>query len=1500
MAIDPARPPWLVGIRPAGAPAPEGCGTLVTDRLVLTCAHVVDPANPAEPPTGPLHVHFPFLAEHEQIPAWVVPGGWHPRQGWAGDVALLELSRPAPPGAGPAPLCRTDADLFDHTFRCYGFPKGHESGGVSIRGDIVGYSEIDWLQLESTTPTGWTTEPGFSGAPVWDNTLRGVVGMVAARQKPDRTDRRVGFAKSLDSIGRLWPALGPLVHDITEQEQREQLRTLLALPLTAAGELPRLDQLDPHDLGVSESKYTAAGHEPYVARPSADRELDEALAAGGFVLVTGGSKAGKSRTLHERLSRGHGEARVVVPRRHRGALEALVRVGLPQTSGPGEEVVIWLDDLHHYLLSGALDAGVLDLLLRHDPPCLLVATLTHRHREELRTLDNEVGRAAGAVLRRATVVTLPRTLVEEERREAALLYPREDFSQRGIGEMLVAAPALESRFDAGTEQCPEGWLVVRAAADWARMGALALLDEPTLRELFDEYRRWAAELDVEPGEAAFHAGVDWARDRAPAGIALLGRTADESGRPGHDFARPGHESGRAGHESGRAGYAVFPYIAEYLDAVGGPATEIPDFAWARAARTLSDADLLTLAYVAGARDKEDVATALLTRLVEQGQEEDVRATAALLLALVRIYRREFAEAEALLRQAAAAGPENVAELAKAELADLLAARGDYPAARELLEAAISARDPHVALIAQAGLAGVQWQLGEVEQAERLLAAVLAYGVSEVGPRATERLGRVLAGQGGAPVIAPLGLGGPEHGKQAMAPRSTGGGEPADQPWLLSEVVGAAASSSIAAIARTRVVGLLVGQGELDRAEELLRSVIEDGDPLARPVAQASLGELMIVRGRHQAAADLLEQAVSAATPVAVDGPRLYLGVARLHLDQVDEGLALVQQVAGAGHPEKAPEATALLGFWFANAGRHEEAEHWLRLSMAGDHSRWARTGQVGLACLLAGRGEQEEALRLLAEVAASGRVDPGPWAAHLKGNLALALGRQDEAVQAYRTAVAYGHREWSLAARINLALVLAEQEPAQDASPGAGSARCAASPPRGGAEEAAALLAEVARAPHAELAPRAADLLGDLLVREGRPEEAEAAYRMAIGYGHPEWALAARIDLAMLLVNLERSDESEVLLHELIASGHPVAAGTATALLGVLLLYTDRWEEGRAHLRTAVDTARGPALQLARFHLAKLLIERDEPQPAAELLRAVVEDEPSEATEAARATLALLLVRGGKADEAAELLGGGAGSANPQDKVAAFAEAGEHLFDAGELHAAAELLQAAREIPEVARAPRVAALLGVARRALNQFPEARELLTEALDSEEEPLEPMVRRYLGSTLFRLGESAQAEQVLLPLARAELDGGHRPGALLLLAQVLDTIPGRQGEAGNWFEAASHCGDPEIERRASLDHALQLQRLGHPERAREILATLSGEDTDRADGTDHDDSATPGDSADRGGDLLDTAEPTPATGLPTAVLLLLADLADAEADPAEAAYWRTCAEAAGSAGR
>ncbi|MFI5531312.1 tetratricopeptide repeat protein [Kitasatospora sp. NPDC051853] len=1498
MAPNPARAPWVVSLQPPGQALPVGGGTLVSDRLVLTCAHVVDARNPAERPEGPVLVRFPFLSGHEPVPARVVEGGWFPPKGWTGDLAVLRLEDPAPPGAEPAPLRRTDADVFAHVFRCYGFPKEHPVGGVSIRGEIVGFSEVDWLQLESTVLTGWATDPGFSGTPVWNDTLQGVVGVLGRRQKPtEQLDRRVGYALSLDAAVRLWPDLAPLVHDITEQERRERLARLLAVPLAPSGGLPRLDQLDPHHLGVSLSKYSEAGYEPYVERPAADRALDAALDAGGFVLVTGRSKSGKSRTLHERLLRRHGGARLVVPRRGRHDLADLSRGGLPQGAG---QVVVWLDDLHDYLLAGALDAQLLDRLLQHDPPCLVVGTLTHRHREELSGLDNEVGRATRELLRRAGLVTLDHTLGPAERQAATALYPQEDFSVRGIGEMLVAAPALEARFNAGDEVCPAGWLLVRAAADWARIGTPAVLDEPTLRELFDEYRAAAPGLDLEPGDEPFRTGLAWARDSAGAGIALLLRATGPASGPG---------------------FRVFPYIAEYLDTVPDGGIAVPDTVWRTAARCLSGADLLTLTHAAMIRDNGTIAEELLGRILAEEQDEELQAVAALLLSMVFFYRRELDRAEELLRRAAGSGLANVAELAQAELAGLLSARGELAAARALLETAVTAQDPQVSLVAQVGLAGVLWQLGEAESAERLLAAVLAQGVEEVPPLATARLGRAMVGRGGSAVVTPAqGVGGQEHGKQPPALRTTeAGAVPAEQPWTLSRVVGAAVGSSITGVARASLGGILMNRGELDRAEELLRSVLADGNPQARPVAQASLGELLIVRGRPEEAADLLETALADSGPLIEDAVRLCLGIAWLCVDRTEEGERLLRTVAGSGHFDRGPEAMAVLGHWYLSLDDLGTAEEWLNRAIDTGHRDWGAASRIGLACAHYLRGDDEAASALLEEVAAGDNRELAAHADDLLGDIHARRGRLPEAVAAYRRAIASEQAEWAATARIDLAQLLSET----DESAG-----------YGGIAEAVELLTEAAGSPHPDLGPRAADLLGDLLVRAGAPDRAVGAYESAIASGHPEWSLVARIDLAVLLVDLDRIDESEQLLRELTTCGHAVAAGVAVAMLGVLLLDSGREAEGVEQLRTAVDTCFGEPLQLARFHLAKFLLLVGDETAGEALLRDVLADEPSEVTEAARARLGVLLLGQGHAEAAFELLGDVEQSDDPDALAVAYLGAGEHLLDVGELHAAVDLLEAAREFPEAAEAPRATALLGVARRALNELAVARELLTEALEAGDASIEPMVRRYLGGTLFRLGESEQAEQVLLPVAQDE-DSVHRPDALLLLAQVVDTIEGREAQARPWFEAAIACGDPETERQALPLYASYLQQSGDETRARQILAVIAARSAGAVDDgvdpageegadagpyaqdaparSDAPNAVTPGSAptgtttGPSGGHPPGTVgrpplrsarsepigRPAPPPGLPAALLLLLAELADAEGHPAEAAYWRERAD-------
>jgi hypothetical protein len=157
-----------------------GSGFLVGRREVVTCAHVVTRAlglsdDPPEPPPGPIFLDFPLLAPGRSLTARVAR--WHPQD----DIAVLELESDPPEGAEPAPLVK-GGDLWGHPIRAFGFPDGHPEG-VWASGIIRGPIARGWLQIEGTKEIGYWVEPGFSGAPVWDDALGGVVGMVSAAER---------------------------------------------------------------------------------------------------------------------------------------------------------------------------------------------------------------------------------------------------------------------------------------------------------------------------------------------------------------------------------------------------------------------------------------------------------------------------------------------------------------------------------------------------------------------------------------------------------------------------------------------------------------------------------------------------------------------------------------------------------------------------------------------------------------------------------------------------------------------------------------------------------------------------------------------------------------------------------------------------------------------------------------------------------------------------------------------------------------------------------------------------------------------------------------------------------------------------------------------------------------------------------------------------------------------------------------------------------------------
>ena len=121
----------------------------------------------------------------------------------AEDVASLRLA--APLGEMEALLLGTSSGAKGHTFSTYGFPQPNQA--LSGSGTITGYATlngIQYLQLESSQVT-----PGFSGAPVFDEVTKRVVGMVVAIAPEDRHKRQgtTAFAVPSEILRAIVPEL---------------------------------------------------------------------------------------------------------------------------------------------------------------------------------------------------------------------------------------------------------------------------------------------------------------------------------------------------------------------------------------------------------------------------------------------------------------------------------------------------------------------------------------------------------------------------------------------------------------------------------------------------------------------------------------------------------------------------------------------------------------------------------------------------------------------------------------------------------------------------------------------------------------------------------------------------------------------------------------------------------------------------------------------------------------------------------------------------------------------------------------------------------------------------------------------------------------------------------------------------------------------------------------------------------------------------------------------
>ncbi|MYX97043.1 serine protease [Streptomyces sp. SID486] len=176
-----------------GPAGPVGAAVLITPRLVLTCAHVVNSArgrdrfDTALPSRAePVALRLPHVDRERVLAGRAVPEMWRPPRArpepgrllppaagslpYYGDLVVLELDADAPPGAEPAPfLPHRDGNEVVALWA-----SGHTLPTLRA---VPRVSAHPWTALDVL---GGTVADGFSGGPLWDRDRQAVVGIVVA------------------------------------------------------------------------------------------------------------------------------------------------------------------------------------------------------------------------------------------------------------------------------------------------------------------------------------------------------------------------------------------------------------------------------------------------------------------------------------------------------------------------------------------------------------------------------------------------------------------------------------------------------------------------------------------------------------------------------------------------------------------------------------------------------------------------------------------------------------------------------------------------------------------------------------------------------------------------------------------------------------------------------------------------------------------------------------------------------------------------------------------------------------------------------------------------------------------------------------------------------------------------------------------------------------------------------------------------------------------------
>lgn len=245
----------------------------------------------------------------------------------------------------------------------------------------------------------------------------------------------------------------------------------------------------PETAGVNSSRVPE-----YVSR-EVDRELRQGMTNAGFILVTGPSTAGKSRTAYEAMRLALRDHRIIAPGGKKDVAAALDRFGREH------KCVLWLDDLERFIgPDGITRTIIIQVLHGTGHHRVVVATIRDGELERHApgsgspaSIDTELQRGMREVIEQAWKIRVSGDFSQRELEGARasgdprIAWALEHAGEYGVTQSLTAAPRLLRTWKSGQERFPRGAALVTAAVDCRRAGLTGPLPKRLLEELHALY-----------------------------------------------------------------------------------------------------------------------------------------------------------------------------------------------------------------------------------------------------------------------------------------------------------------------------------------------------------------------------------------------------------------------------------------------------------------------------------------------------------------------------------------------------------------------------------------------------------------------------------------------------------------------------------------------------------------------------------------------------------------------------------------------------------------------------------------------------------------------------------------------------------------------------------------------------------------------------------------------------------------------------------------------------